>query len=164
MARNRVIGHKGRLPWGHDMPSDIKRYTDLIRGQTIVMGSNTYGKADHARSESTVVVLSRKSLELPADASLAHTVNDVMALDDGDSEIFVTGGGEVFQLMLEHTNRLFLTIIDENFAGDVLFPAVDEAHWKLTDKQDFKKDDRNKYDYSFLTYEARIDSITPLAD
>ena len=57
--------------------------------------------------------------------------------------------------MLEHVNRLFLTVIDEEFEGDVFFPDVNEAQWKLTEQQDFEKDDRNKYDYSFLTYEVR---------
>jgi len=155
MGRNNVIGNKGHLPWGHDMPSDAKRYADLIRGHTIVMGTSTFGEADHARSESRVVVLSRRDIELPEGVGLVHSVDDVIALDSPDEEIFITGGGGVFHLMLEHVYRLFLTVIDEEFEGDVLFPDVNEAQWKLTTQQDFEKDDKNKYDYSFLTYEAR---------
>ncbi len=155
MARNNVIGNKGHLPWGHDMPGDAKRYTDLIRGRTIVMGTSTFGEADHARSESRVVVLSKRDIELPEGVGMVHSVEDVISLDNPDDEIFITGGGKVFHLMLEHVNRLFLTVIDEEFEGDVLFPDVNEAQWKLTAQQDFEKDDKNKYDYSFLTYVAR---------
>jgi dihydrofolate reductase len=152
MAKNRVIGNKGHLPWGHDMPSDIKRYTDLIRGHTIVMGASTFGEADHARSESKVVVLSRREIDLPEGISLVHSVEDVLALDRPDEELFVTGGGGVFHLLLEHVMRLHLTIIDQKFEGDVYFPEVDENLWELITKQDFEKDDENRYDYSFLTY------------
>jgi len=157
MARNNVIGNQGHLPWGRDMPSDIKRYTDLIQGNTIVMGSSTYGEADHSRSGSAVVVLSRTKMVLPEGVRLANSVKDVLALDSPDGEIFITGGGHVFRLMLEHARRLFLTVIDKDFSGDVFFPNVDEARWKLTEKQNFKRDRNNKYDYSFLTYEVRED-------
>jgi dihydrofolate reductase len=96
-------------------------------------------------------------MELPEDVGLAHSVKDVLALDSPDKEIFITGGGHVFRLMLEHANRLFLTVIDKDFPGDVFFPNVDEAQWKLTEKQVFKNDRKNKYDYSFLTFEVRED-------
>lgn len=164
MARNNVIGNKGHLPWGHDMPSDIKRYTDLIRGHTIVMGASTFGEADHVRSDSKVVVLSSREIELPESTRLVHSVDEVMALDNSDEEIFITGGGIVFHLMLEHVDRLFLTVIDEEFEGDAFFPVVDEALWKLTTKHDFKKDSKNKYDYSFLTYERRVGANGRLAN
>ena len=123
MAKNNVIGNQGHLPWGHDMPNDAKRYTDLIRGHTIVMGASTFGEADHNRSDSRVVVLSRRELELPDGVRLAHSVDDVIALDEPGQEMFVTGGGGVFHLMLEHVSRLFLTVIDQEFEGDVLFPT-----------------------------------------
>jgi len=155
MARNRVIGHKGKLPWGHNMPRDIRRYSDLIRGRTIVMGSKTYAEADHSRSESAVTVLSRKPLLLPDGVGLVNSASDVIAMTGRHKEIFVTGGGEVFQLMLEHADRIFLTIVEHEFEGDVFFPDIDAARWELLEKRNFKKDGENKYDYSFLTYEAR---------
>ena len=152
MARNNVIGNQGHLPWGHDMPSDIERYTGLIRGRTIVMGANTFSEADHVRSESKIVVLSRKELNLPEGVSVVHSVEDVLALNKPDEELFITGGAGVFHLMLKHVNKIYLTVIDKDFEGDVFFPEVDEKLWELTTKQDFEKDLRNKYDYSFLTY------------
>ena len=156
MGKNNVIGNKGHLPWGHDMPSDAKRYTDLIRGHTIVMGANTFSEADHARSECRVVVVSRKEVDLPEGVNLARSVEDVLALVKSDEELFITGGGGVFHLMIEHTNKIYLTVINEEFEGDVFFPEVDEKLWKLTIKQGFEKDDRNKYGYSFLTYERKL--------
>lgn len=155
MAKNNVIGNKGHLPWGHDMPSDIKRYTDLIQGRTIVMGASTFAEADHVRSESRVVVLSRRDIDLPQGVGLAHSVEDVLALDQPDEELFITGGGGVFHLMLEHVHRLYLTVINEEFEGDVFFPEIDKNVWELITKQDFEKDDKNSYDYSFLTYKTR---------
>lgn len=152
MARNKVIGNQGHLPWGHDMPSDAERYAGLIRGQTIVMGTNTFSEADHVRSESKIVVLSRKNVSLPEEISMVHSVEDVLALSNPDEELFITGGAGVFHLMLEHANKIYLTVIDQEFEGDVFFPEVDQNLWELTTKQDFGKDHRNKYDYSFLTY------------
>lgn len=155
MSSNNVIGNKGHLPWGHDMPSDIKRYSDLIEGHTIVMGSNTYGEADHARSKSKIAVLSRQKMYLPDGVKLLHNVDEVRALNKSDEELFITGGGGVFGQMIEYADRIYLTRIEEEFEGDVFFPQIDEQDWELTREESFKKDSDNKYDYSFLTYERK---------
>ena len=131
MAKNNVIGDKGRLPWGYDMPSDIQRYTDLIRGHTIVMGARTFGEADHTRSGSKVVVLSRREIDLPEGVGLVHSVEDVIALDKPGEELFITGGGGVFHQMIEHVDRLFLTVIDQEFDGDVFFPEIPKEFSQL---------------------------------
>lgn len=155
MSSNNVIGNKGHLPWGHDMPSDIKRYSDLIKGHTIVMGSKTYGEADHARSKSKIVVLSRQEMNLPDDIRLLHNVDEVLALDKSDEELFITGGGGVFGQMIEYADRIYLTRVEEEFEGDVHFPRVDENDWELTQEESHKRDSDNKHDYTFLTYERK---------
>ncbi len=153
MSKNRVIGSHGKLPWGKTMANDIKRYTGLIKGKTIVMGAKTYAGADHARNKSSVVVLSRKDLNLPKNVTKVSSVEELLELDSGESELFITGGGIVFKLMLQHADKVYLTVIGEEFRGDAFFPELDEAAWELTAEENFQKDANNKYDYSFLTYE-----------
>lgn len=152
MSKNYVIGDHGKLPWGKTMPKDVKRYTDLIIGKTIVMGTKTYLGADHTRSKSNVVVISRSELDLPDNVKQVNSVEKVLELDEEGKELFITGGGVVFELMIEHADKLYLTLIHEEFEGDVLFPEIDENTWEVSSREDFQKDDANKYDYSFLTY------------
>ncbi len=155
MAKNNVVGFEGHLPWDKTMPSDIKRYSSLIANHTIVMGANTFKEQDHARSKSRVVVLSRDKMELPNGVDSVHSVDEILALNTPENEVFVTGGGGVFHLLIEYADKLYLTIIDHEFQGDTFFPEINEGLWSLTSEEKFKKDDYNKYDYSFQTYERK---------
>lgn len=154
MSKNRVIGDHGKLPWGKTMADDIKHYTDLIAGKTIAMGANTYRGADHTRDKSKVVVLSRRELDLPENVKQVSSPEEIIELSEGD-DLFVTGGGQVFGLMIEHADKIYLTIIDEEFDGDASFPEIDESRWSIIEKNDYKADENNKYDYSFITYERK---------
>lgn len=153
MSKNRVIGKNGHLPWGNTMPKDKKRYEDLVAGKTILMGTKTYSEADHARDKSKIVVISRRDLELPEGVRLVHSPHK--ALELGETDLFVTGGGQVFSLMISHADRIYLTVIGEEFEGDAFFPEINEDEWSITGREDYKKDENNKYDYSFITYERK---------
>ncbi len=155
VGKNSVIGFNGHLPWGKTMKNDIKRYSTLIAGQTIVMGANTFSEPDHARSKSEVVVLSRREMDLPENVRQVHSVEEVLELASSGDELIVTGGAMVFHLMIEYTDKIYLTLIDAEFEGDVFFPEVNKKAWKIVSREEYKKDDKNKYDYSFLTYERR---------
>lgn len=152
MSKNRVIGNQGKLPWGKTMPSDIKRYLEIIDGKTIVMGAKTYAGADHARDKSQIVILSRRDLELPDGVRQVKSVDEILALEKEIGDIVVTGGGQVFKLMIEHADRLYLTVVDEVFEGDAFFPEVDENKWVIEQSDKHPKDELNAYGYEFVDY------------
>jgi dihydrofolate reductase len=46
---------------------------------------------------------------------------------------------------------MYLTIIDEGFEADTFFPTYNESEWQIIEDRSYKKDEKNKYDYRFLT-------------
>ncbi|MOA49295.1 Dihydrofolate reductase [compost metagenome] len=64
----------------------------------------------------------------------------------------IIGGGAVFQLFLEYADTLLVTLIDQEFEGDVFFPKIDWTEFSLVSEIQGIRDDKNPYDYRFLTY------------
>ena len=69
-----------------------------------------------------------------------------------DLEPYIIGGGEIYKQALEIANKIELTRVHEDFEADTYFPELNNS-WKETSRKDCLKDDKHKYDYSFITYE-----------
>jgi dihydrofolate reductase len=45
--------------------------------------------------------------------------------------------------------------VHKEFDADVFFPEIDLSVWKEVNREDFKADEKNKLDYSFVRFEKR---------
>ena len=70
-------------------------------------------------------------------------------------EIMVIGGFQIFKEFFPIVNKIYLTVIDNNFEGDTYFPEYNKSEWKETKKEEHKKDKENPYDYTFLVLERK---------
>ncbi len=70
-----------------------------------------------------------------------------------DKHPFILGGANIYQQAIGLVDVLDLTFVHHTFEGDVYFPKIDLNIWKETSRQNFKADDKNKYDYSFVRFE-----------
>ena len=145
VSRNRVIGRDGRLPW--HLPEDLKRFKATTLGHPIVMGRKTYESfkppAGRPLPGRTNIVMSRS----PRPAGLAPEVEWVPSLDEaiararsaahlqGELEVFIIGGAEIYRLALPRADRLYLTEIDKDVEGDAWFPKWDPAEFRLVRKE-----------------------------
>jgi len=73
----------------------------------------------------------------------------------GEEEVFVIGGARIFKQFLPRATRLYITIIDQEFPGDVLFPEIDETVWVEVERVEGTTNRENPYTYFFLVYERR---------
>src|SRR6266850_5346557 len=142
MARNRVIGRNNRLPW--HLPADLKYFKQLTMDHAVIMGRKTFdsiGSKPFAR-RTNIIVTRKKSQEPPdfpesPDALVAHDLDAAIALAaDHDrmkhhrDEIFILGGSQIFREALSRADRIYLTLIEAEIEGDVLFPEFDRSKWK----------------------------------
>jgi dihydrofolate reductase len=81
------------------------------------------------------------------------SVEDVMAACQTESEIFILGGAEIYKLALTFTDKIYLTRVHHQFDAEVFFPEFSTKEWKETSRKFFPKDEKNKYDFSFLTFD-----------
>ncbi len=152
MARNRVIGANGKLPW--HLPSDLKRFKALTMGHHIVMGRKTFESIGRILPGRTSVVISRNPGFRFDGVLVADSLKRALELAGGDSEAFVIGGEQVFREALNVADRILLTEIDRDFEGDVLFPPLEAAQWMESAREDLY-DDASGLHYRNITLERR---------
>ena len=151
MAANRVIGVNNQLPWR--LPADLARFKRLTMGHTLLLGRKTYESIGRPLPGRTFVVVTRQRGYAPQGVKVAHTVDEALALAQGDDEVFVAGGAELYAQTMDRLNRLYLTRIERDFPGDTYFPEVDLSGWKLLEQEHHPASGPDALSYSFLTYE-----------
>ncbi|WP_286887431.1 dihydrofolate reductase [Aneurinibacillus sp. UBA3580] len=156
MDRNRVIGKENRLPW--HLPADLKHFKNLTMGHVIVMGRKTHEAIGRPLPGRTNVVLTQNPDYRAEECVVLHSVDEVLTRFKGEP-IDVIGGAQIIKLFLPYVDTLHLTIIEASFEGDVYFPEIDITEWKLVSKQKGIKDEKNPYDYYFLTYKKQPDRL-----
>ncbi len=153
IGKNNVIGSEGKLPWR--MKADMKRFVSLTKGKTVVMGRKTYESIGKPLKDRTNIILTRNS-EFTADGcTVVNSVDEVFEVVGDRSEIMVIGGASIYKQFLHRANKMYLTIIDHNFDGDVFFPDFDTDQWNEIEREAHNKDSENPYDYAFVTLERK---------
>lgn len=151
MAKNRVIGADNKIPW--HLPNELKLFKSLTMGHHIVMGRKTYESINRLLPGRTTVIVTRQPDYAVPGATVAHSIHEAIAACEGDDEIFVIGGADLFRETLPIADRLYLTVVDAEPDGDVLMPDFDAAHWQETSVQSFAPDEKHAYGYRFAVYD-----------
>lgn len=132
IAKNNVIGKDNRLPWHY--PEDLHYFKKLTTGHTVLMGMNTFQSilcTNHQPlpDRNNLVVTRKPDFVYPG----IIVIHDLEAFlkEKHDEEIFVIGGKQIFDAALPYANRLYITHIAKEYAGDTYFPAVDYAKYRL---------------------------------
>jgi dihydrofolate reductase len=151
MARNRVIGANGAIPW--HLPNELKLFKTLTMGHHIVMGRRTYESIGRLLPGRTTVIVTRQPDYRAPGALVAHSLEEAIAVCAGDAEVFVIGGAELYRAALPRADRIYLTTVDAEPPGDTFMPELDLADWRETSTQAFSADDRHRYGYRFAVYD-----------
>ncbi len=152
MDKNNVIGFHNKMPW--HLPNDLKFFKDTTTGHTIIMGRKTFESIGRVLPNRKHIVLTKSNEDLPKGIEVFNSIDQVIELNEQnpDEELFIIGGGNIFKQLLPHADRLYVTLIDETFEGDVFFPKISSCEWKLISKEKGDKNTSNPYDYYFLEY------------
>ncbi|MDB5865468.1 MAG: Dihydrofolate reductase [Betaproteobacteria bacterium] len=151
MAKNRVIGADNKIPW--HLPNELKLFKSLTMGHHIIMGRKTYESIGRLLPGRTTVIVTRQREYAVAGAVVAHSIDEALAACRGDAEVFVIGGADLFRVTLPVADRLYLTTVDAEPAGDTFMPALDTSAWKETSSQPFEADDKHAYAYRLVIYD-----------
>lgn len=122
MAMNRVIGHKGGIPW--HLSGDLKFFKRTTTGHVVVMGRKTFESIGKPLPGRENVVLSRRPMEIPGVTvvpDLSH-----LNLPQASKTVFIIGGAEIYRTYLPLCDELLLTIVKLEPVGDVYFPPFEK--------------------------------------
>ena len=153
MDRNRVIGTNNALPW--NMPADMKHFRDLTRGKPVIMGRRTFESIGHALPKRPNIVITREADFKAEGCAVVHSIDEAIRAAGNAPEAMVIGGGVIFKEFLPRANRMYLTLIDHDFDGDIYFPEYDAREWHEVSRESHEPDDKNPYPYTFITLERR---------
>lgn len=149
VARNGVIGARGKLPW--HLPEDLKHFRKLTLGHPVIMGRRTWESLGKPLAGRENIVVSRKAGFAAPGASAAATLAGAVALCSGEALAFVIGGAELYAAALPLADGLVLTEIDADYAGDTRFPDWDRKGWRVSQKETHTSGQGVRYD--FVLYE-----------
>ncbi len=155
MAQNRVIGKDNQIPW--HLPADLKYFKKITSGHHLIMGRNCYESIGRPLPNRRNIILS-KSYSYSG-MGLLHALHVHQALQiayqNGETEAFIIGGGQVYASTQGLWDRIYLTEVEAVIEGDVFFPALDMALWDLKSEKCMLADDKNKIPYSFKIYDRK---------
>lgn len=150
MARNRAIGLNGQMPW--HLSADLKHFKKLTLGSPIIMGRKTFEAIGRPLPGRRNLVISRSGFQADGVEVFASTEQALQACEACE-QVFIIGGATLYEAFLEQADYLYLTAIDQEFAGDTFFPAFDRQAWREVERQDINNDPAVSFGYSFLTLE-----------
>ena len=142
------------------MPEDLKFFFKTTRGHHIVMGRNTFQEFGVSKPlpDRVNIILSReKDLNFPGTIVLGSIEEAIrFAEKEGEDELFIIGGGHIYEQTIHMADKLYLTYIHTFIEdGHVFFPKFDNDGWKLVHEDKRRMDKENPFDYTFTIYERK---------
>lgn len=159
LARNGVIGQDNALPWR--LRTDLRRFRDLTWGRPIVMGRRTWDAIGRPLPGRKSIVLSRDDSFRAAGAAVtggwetAKALAAELAADMNADDFSVVGGADLFRLALPEASTLHLTHVHASVAGDVLFPAFDDAAFDEIAREHHPAGVDDEYPFTFVELRRR---------
>jgi dihydrofolate reductase len=149
----RAIGTQGDLLWKKsELRGDMKHFRELTTGHVMIMGRKTLDSIGIELPGRKTIVCSRTEICQIPNIETARSLEEAYELAEGQKEVFIVGGGEIYRQALKDVERIYATEVDAVIPGaDTYFPKLDES-WVKTDTQDYPADESNIYPYSFVTY------------
>ena len=152
MGLNREIGIDNQLPW--HLPKDLKHFKEITSGHPIIMGRKTYESIGKPLPNRTNIVISRKKDWFEEGILIVGSIKEAIKFGQKiDEDIFIIGGGNIFEQTMDIADKLEVTEIKTNIEADTFFPKIDPKIWTKTDEICHEKDEKNNIDFCFQTFQ-----------
>jgi dihydrofolate reductase len=148
-STNNVIGVNNQLPW--HLKDDLQNFKKITMGHHILMGRKTFESIGKPLPGRMSLVVS--SEPRPNQDSVLWFPSIFRAIKQaersGETELFIIGGEKVFRSALSLADRIYLTEVKVELAGDAYFPTLSLKNWKTVSEQAFAKNEANDHDFVF---------------
>ena len=148
--KNKSIGQENTIPWR--LKSDMLRVKELTTNQTIIMGRKTLDSIGKALPNRINRVLTRNKDSLNHYSNIEIYSDDSILESIETEKAYIFGGGAIYSKFFDKCDEMFITEVDTIVDADTKFPDFDENEWDLLSREEFKKDDKNEFNYSFSHY------------
>ena len=150
VAQNGTIGDQNALLW--HITEDMRFFRQTTSGHPVIMGRKTYESLGRPLPKRTNVVITRQPITIEG-CTVVHSLEEAIALFAPEEEIFVIGGAQIYREALALADRLYLTHIEQDYAGDTAFPEWDRAAWRLISEERHERGEEYPHPFAFACYE-----------
>jgi dihydrofolate reductase len=148
MSENRVIGAGNKIPW--TIPSDLKRFSEITMGHPVIFGRKTFESIGRPLPGRKNIILSgHRGLQVEG-AVVAHGLAEALELCGGEEEVFICGGGPLYQEAMSRADRIYLSVIHRNYEGDTFFPEIPARFAEIS-----REEVKEEIPYAVVRYERR---------
>lgn len=147
-ARGGVIGADGGIPW--HIPEDMKFFRETTAGATVLMGRRTWDSLPprfRPLPGRTNIVVTRDRAWRADGAVVQHD----LAVPDGD--VWVIGGGEIYDAALPLADLLAVTEVDATVEGDTTAPSIPDTF--TLEEDEAWRESSSGLRYRHLTYRRK---------
>ena len=155
MAKNRAIGINNQLIWHNS--NDLKHFKQVTLGHCVIMGHNTWLSlpGQKALPNRRNIIISDRLDEAPENFELATSIPEALELVKDEDEVFIMGGGSIYEQFLPKANKLYLTRLDKAFEADTYFPYINFENYDLIELEVIDDDPQVDYSYRFEVWEKK---------
>ena len=151
MAKNRVIGKENDMPW--HLPADLQHFRKMTTGKPIIMGRKTYESIGRPLPKRHNIVISRNRNYKVEGCDVVGSLEEAVSIAGEVEEMFIIGGGFLYNQTIDAVDKLYLTFIDLEVEGDTFFPSYEHLITTKTFSEHHQKDEKNPYDYEFTIFD-----------
>ncbi len=153
ISKNRVIGKDNDIPWY--LPADLKYFKKTTLNHHIIMGRKTFQSIGRPLPKRTNIILTRDAFFVASGCRIAHILEDALeiAFDNDANEVFIIGGGQIYEQAMPYVDKVYLTEVDLEVEGSVYFPELPKNQWKEVSSIAHQPDEKNEHAYTFKIFE-----------
>jgi len=148
--KNRLIGGNNTLLWQGEMAADMRHFREITAGKVVIMGRKTYEAIGRPLPNRQNIVITNQTIN-DSNIMVAHSIEDAYGKAEIGKDIYIIGGGQIYEQTLSSADVILATEIDAEFHGDVYFPVLSNE-WHEVSRESFRSDEYNIYNYAFVTY------------
>jgi len=152
MGKNRVIGKSNKMMW--HLPLEFKYFKVTTIGHCLITGRKNFEAQGAPLAGRTNIIVTRQQDLKIAGCTVVNSIEAGInfAKDQGESEVFITGGGQIYKEALALCDKIYLTQVDYSEEGEVYFPEFDESLYDkaLVCSQDVTE--KNKLEWKAYLY------------
>ncbi|MCB9301863.1 MAG: dihydrofolate reductase [Lewinellaceae bacterium] len=152
--KNHVIGKENDIPWY--LPADLKYFKRRTLNHHIIMGRRTFESIGIPLPKRTNIIVTRNPFFIASNCLVARSIEEALAIahENGEEEVFIIGGGEIYRQSMLLLDRIYLTEVDTAIeGGEVFFPELKPNEWQLSSSEVFEPDEKNEFAYIFKVYD-----------
>lgn len=150
-SKNNAIGKDNSLLW--HISEDLKRFKEITSGHKMIMGRKTFESLPGILPNRHHIILTRdNNFNVDSDkVSIIHNIDEVIKnYKNSSEEVFIIGGGEIYNLFMPYADKLYLTKVQKDFDADTFFPQINMNDWEIIHKSAEKTDEKSGLIFEFI--------------